>query len=151
MIALALAGEPDLLIADEITTALDSIRQAQILELLRDLATKRRMAIVVITHDISIVGTLAQRILVFLEGRVVEAGPTSAVLESPRHPYTERLVGNPAAEHPAIGGDNSSLGCCYADRCPLAEDRCWQTPPDLLPLGEFHEVRCPPRARNGQS
>jgi peptide/nickel transport system ATP-binding protein len=151
MIALALAGEPGLLIADETTTALDSIRQAQILELLRELAATREMAVLMITHDISIVGALAGRTLVFLDGRVIEAGPTSVLLEQPRHPYSERLVGRVPAEPSAGSRAVDSRGCCYADRCPFAEDECWNTPPDLLPLGEFHQVRCPPRVRNGRS
>jgi oligopeptide/dipeptide ABC transporter ATP-binding protein len=151
MIALALAGEPGLLIADETTTALDSIRQAQILELLRELAATREMAVLMITHDISIVGALAGRTLVFLDGRVIEAGPTSALLEQPRHPYSERLIGRAPAELSAACDGVDSRGCCYADRCPVAEDECWNTPPDLLSIGEFHEVRCPPRVRNGRS
>jgi oligopeptide/dipeptide ABC transporter ATP-binding protein len=147
-----------LLIADETTTALDSIRQTQILELLRSLAAKREMAVMMITHDISIVGTLADRTLVFLEGRVVETAPTSALLEKPRHPYSERLVGiltgeplAAAAGRPRGSDEDGSRGCCYADRCPIVEDDCRSTSPDLLPVGEFHSVRCPPRARNGRS
>ena len=153
MIALALAGEPGLLIADETTTALDSIRRAQILELLKSLAAKREMAVMMITHDISIVGTVAERSLVFLNGQVVEEAPTSILLENSRHPYSACLVGTlPTEPFQAAGGrENDPTGCSYADRCPFAEDDCRNTPPALLPIDESHAVRCPPRARNGRS
>ena len=92
MIAMALANEPDILIADEPTTALDVTIQAQILALLRDLRARLGMALLLITHDLTIVRKMADRVAVMTEGEIVEAGPTAAIFDRPRHPYTRRLL-----------------------------------------------------------
>jgi len=135
MIAIALAGEPELLIADEPTTALDVTIQAQILALLHDLQSTRRMTVILITHDIGVVARVCQDVAVFYAGRVVETGPVRELLRTPRHPYTQGLLaslptaagkGRPLTTLP--GGVPSALrpivGCSLAPRCPRAFDRC---------------------------
>ena len=92
MIAMALANEPDLLIADEPTTALDVTIEAQILKLLRDLKARFGMALLLITHDLGIVRKMADRVLVMTQGEIVEAGPTAEIFERPQHAYTRRLL-----------------------------------------------------------
>ncbi|SNT05351.1 dipeptide/oligopeptide/nickel ABC transporter permease/ATP-binding protein [Antarctobacter heliothermus] len=134
-IAMALANDPDIIIADEPTTALDVTVQAQILSLLDDLRRSRGLAIVFITHDFGVVGQLCDRVAVMYAGRIVEEGPTQAVLEAPTHPYTARLM----ACVPELGGgkrrleaipglppvvDNLPMGCAFADRCDRVQADC---------------------------
>ena len=144
MIAIALAGEPDLLIADEPTTALDVTIQAQILDLLGDLVSRLRMGLLLVTHDLGVVAQTCQRVCVMYAGRIVESGPTAAVLAEPRHPYTEGLlrsmptVDGPRRTLPSIPGtvptvDRMPSGCRFHPRCPLAEDRCAEQVPPLAP------------------
>ncbi len=141
MIAMALASEPKLLIADEPTTALDATIQAQILDLLRDLQQQLGMAILLITHDLGVVGEMADSLVVMYGGTVVEVGPAAEVLTEPRHPYTEALLRS--VPHlgmardqplPVIPGfvpapDQCLSGCRFAPRCAYAFAACDKEPP----------------------
>ena len=131
MIAIALLCQPDLLIADEPTTALDVTVQAQILELLQRLRREFGMAIVLITHDLGVVAGLCERVMVMYAGRIVEKGPIEPLFDDPRHPYTlgllrsmPRLDEQTAAELTAIPGQPPNLqalpeGCAFRDRCGM--------------------------------
>ena len=134
-IAMALANEPEIIIADEPTTALDVTVQAQILALLDDLRRSRGLAIVFITHDFGVVGQLCDRVAVMYAGKIVEAGPTRAVLDAPMHPYTARLIdcvpelGGGKRRLEAIPGlppvvDKLPHGCAFADRCDRVQGLC---------------------------
>ncbi len=136
-IAMALANEPDVIIADEPTTALDVTVQAQILSLLDDLRRERGLAIIFITHDFGVVAQLCDRMAVMYAGRIVEEGPTNTVLSHPLHPYTRRLIacvpelGEGRRELAAIPGlppvvDDLPPGCAFAPRCEKARDECRQ-------------------------
>lgn len=136
-IAMALVNDPDVIIADEPTTALDVTVQAQILALLDDLRKSRGLAIVFITHDFGVVGQLCDRVAVMYAGRIVEEGQTADILDTPRHPYTARLMacvpelGEGKRRLEAIPGlppvvDNLPAGCAFADRCHKAQDACRQ-------------------------
>ncbi|MCU6669341.1 ABC transporter ATP-binding protein [Enterobacteriaceae bacterium H4N4] len=155
MIAMAIATSPSLLIADEPTTALDATIQAQILDLLDALKQETGMGIVIITHDLSVVARLCQRVVVLYAGQVVEETDVYTLFERPRHPYTRALLAaRPSADHPPktplaeIGGQVPSLhalpqGCTYADRCPLAQPRCRGQAPELRAVGrDTQRVRC---------
>ena len=153
MIAIALAAEPDLLIADEPTTALDVTIQKQILDLLRDLQTERRMAMLLITHDLGIVTEMAHRVALMYAGQIVEVARTEEFFARPLHPYAQMLLaalpefakrGRPLA---AIAGTVPPLyrefvGCRLADRCPQVMPACRGTPPELISLDAAHLVRC---------
>ncbi len=140
MIATALLCEPELLIADEPTTALDVTVQAQILELLRQLQRELGMAIALITHDLGVVAGLADRILVMYAGRIVEQGPALPIFDDPQHPYTlgllssmPRLDAAMAGELSAIPGQPPNLqalpaGCAFRERCDFAFERCAERP-----------------------
>jgi peptide/nickel transport system ATP-binding protein len=144
MIALALACRPALMIADEPTTALDVIMQAQVLELLGRLRSELGLALILISHDLAVLAQACDRLAVMYAGRIVEAGPSAEVLGSPQHPYTKRLLDSV----PAIGGaralaepipgappDDRPAGCRFRPRCPYAADRCLEDPPlrEVLP------------------
>jgi oligopeptide/dipeptide ABC transporter ATP-binding protein len=141
MIAMALALEPEVLIADEPTTALDVTIQAQILRLLEDLNRERRLATILITHDLGVVAEVADRVLVMYAGRVVEQGTLDEIFYDPQHPYTWGLLGSltridrPRPRRlPQIGGAPPSLlslppGCSFRPRCPHRFDRCAELPP----------------------
>ena len=142
MIAMALAGEPELLIADEPTTALDVTVQAQILELMRSLVRDRNMALLLITHDLGVVRELCERAVVLYAGRVVEEAPVAQLLSRPLHPYTSGLSASiPSIMErrrrlPQIQGtppDAATLppGCAFAPRCPVALERCHADLPAL--------------------
>lgn len=151
MIAMALSLEPDVLIADEPTTALDVTIQAQILRLLDDLNTQRDLAVILITHDLGVVAEVADRVLVMYAGQVVEDAGVDDIFYDPRHPYTWGLFGSltplDTPQHsrlPQIGGAPPSLlslpsGCRFAPRCPHSFDRCGEPPPLT---GEGHLDRC---------
>ncbi len=154
MIAMALLCEPDLLIADEPTTALDVTIQAQIVDLLRDLSSGSSMAIAIITHDLGVVAGMADRILVMYSGRIVETGTTEEIFHDPRHPYTRgllRSVPRLDVEHPdqlsPICGQPPNLqrlptGCPFQDRCPRSGSLCREKTPDLTPLGSDRGAAC---------
>jgi oligopeptide transport system ATP-binding protein len=142
MIAIALLCEPEVLIADEPTTALDVTVQAQILELLLQLKRDLGMAIVLITHDLGVVAGLSDRVMVMYAGRIVEEGPVDAMFEAPQHPYTLGLLGStPSLEEQTaalrtIPGQPPNLqalppGCSFNDRCPFAFERCIEERPRL--------------------
>jgi peptide/nickel transport system ATP-binding protein len=153
MIAIALAAEPDLVIADEPTTALDVTIQKQILDLLRDLQRASGMAMLLITHDLGIVSQMAHRVALMYAGQIVEVAKTDEFFARPLHPYAQMLFaalpdtakrGQPLA---AIAGtvprlDQEFAGCRFADRCPRAFDECPGTPPALYVPGAGHQVRC---------
>lgn len=153
MIAIALAGEPDLLIADEPTTALDVTTQAQILGLLKRLQAETGMAMLLITHDLGVVAETADHAAVMYAGRIVEQGPVDALLTHPAHPYTAGLLASlaietlpPGARLPEIPGTVPPLasmprGCAFAPRCAHAQDDCRATPPALRRIGNS-QVAC---------
>jgi oligopeptide/dipeptide ABC transporter ATP-binding protein len=153
VIALALAGQPRLLIADEPTTALDVTIQAQIVDLLQDLQAREGMAMIFVSHDLGLVAGLAHRICVLYAGEVVEEGPAAEVLASPRHPYTRALLDCvPEIEGELItprgipGRMPSPLAppphCRFADRCTLADARCRAAPVPLHPVAPGRTSRC---------
>lgn len=153
MIAIALAGEPDLLIADEPTTALDVTTQAQILSLLKRLQAETGMAMLLITHDLGVVAETADRAAVMYAGRIVEQGPVDALLTRPAHPYTAGLLASlaietlpPGARLPEIAGTVPPLtamppGCAFAPRCAFVQDNCRATTPALRHTGNG-DVAC---------
>ncbi len=151
-IAMALANEPDVIIADEPTTALDVTVQAQILSLLDDLRRARGLAIIFITHDFGVVAQLCEKVAVMYAGRIVEEGPTKSVLQAPAHPYTKRLIacvpelGAGRRELPSIPGlppvvDNLPKGCAFAPRCEKAKESCHSGEVCLRGMGP-RSVRC---------
>ncbi len=157
MIAMALATQPELLIADEPTTALDVTIQAQILDLMRDLRDRSNTAIIFITHDLGVVAEMAEQVAVMYAGQVVEYTDVQSIYAEPRHPYTVGLLesipklGERKARLAVIPGTVPSLvdlppGCRFAGRCvPRVEHElsiCTEVDPDLLPVSESHEVRC---------
>ncbi|MCO6008095.1 ABC transporter ATP-binding protein [Actinoallomurus purpureus] len=148
LIAIAIGGEPDLLIADEATTALDVVVQAEVLDLLARLRAERGLSLLLVTHDLAVVAETCDRVLVFYAGELVESGPTEQVLRSPAHPYTEALlrVAAPGSVEvlpgrpPPTGAELP--GCRFADRCPYAEDRCTARPVALRTTGDGRAARC---------
>jgi peptide/nickel transport system ATP-binding protein len=153
MIAMALALEPKLLIADEPTTALDVTIQAQILELMRMLREETGTAIILITHDLGVVAELAQDVAVMYAGRIVEKAPVEALFAEPQHPYTIGLLGSIPKLHldqdrlAAIEGQvpdplSAREGCRFAPRCPFATDKCRSEDPPLRVISPGHEAAC---------
>jgi peptide/nickel transport system ATP-binding protein len=153
MIALALAGEPELLVADEPTTALDVTIQAQVLDLLRALQTERGMAILLITHDLGVVAGMAHRVAVMYAGQIVEVAERGPFFRTPQHPYSRKLfaalpgTAKRGVELEVIPGQVPALsgefaGCRFADRCEHAFDRCRTEPPGWTRLAAGHVVRC---------
>jgi peptide/nickel transport system ATP-binding protein len=153
MIAMALACEPRLLIADEPTTALDVTIQAQILELMRTLQSETGTAVILITHDLGVVAEVADDVVVMYAGRVVERAPVRELFEQPQHPYTVGLLGS----IPRLDVERTRLasiegqvpnplrrpaGCKFADRCPFVIARCRAEDPPLLEVGSQHESAC---------
>ena len=148
-IALALAGEPSLLLADEPTTALDVSVQALILELLRELCAQSGIGLVLVTHDMAVAREMADRVAVMYAGRIIEEGPTDTILDAPRHPYTQALLRSYAGVRhrvsplPSLPGapprlDFEPSGCAFADRCPTAVDRCRMVPPPRVRTARGH-------------
>jgi peptide/nickel transport system ATP-binding protein/oligopeptide transport system ATP-binding protein len=153
MIAMALACDPSLLIADEPTTALDVTIQAQILDLLRDLRRRLGMAVLIITHDLGVVAELADEVLVMYAGRIVEQAAVAALFHDPQHPYTIGLLGSiprldvERERLATIEGTVPSLidrvsGCRFAPRCPFAEPQCRSEAPPLRAIEPGHLVAC---------
>ena len=153
MIAMALACEPDLLIADEPTTALDVTIEAQILDRLRDLQTERDMGMLLITHDLGVVVETCDRVAVMYAGQIVETGTVDEVFRDPGHPYTRRLLAAiPDAKRrdgrlEAIEGNVPDLvdmpdACYFAPRCPHAHDTCYDGVPEQRDIGGSQRARC---------
>ena len=152
MIAMALACEPRLLIADEPTTALDVTIQAQILDLMRTLRAETGTAIILITHDLGVVAELADDVVVMYSGRIVERAPVDRLFAEPQHPYTIGLLGSIPQLHlaqdrlAAIEGQVPSTspvaGCQFHPRCPFAEAQCRREEPALVRLANAHEAAC---------
>ena len=154
VIAMALSCDVDILLADEPTTALDVTVQAQILALLRELRTRTRAAIVLVTHDLGVIAEVADRVLVMYAGRVVEQTDVTRLFSHARHPYTEGLrrsivpLEGPLPERlPSIGGNPPNPaalppGCAFAPRCAYAFERCSTAPPPLAPVAPEHLAAC---------
>ena len=152
MLALALAAEPSLLIADEPTTALDVTVQAEVLDLLRDLRKQFGLSLLLITHDLGVVAEMADRVAVMYCGRIVEEAPTATLLASPAHPYTRGLIasvpgGTPGQRLASIPGTVPPLGkfgggCTFTPRCPDKFDPCPTDVPAVTAIGAGHTVRC---------
>lgn len=153
MIAMAMSCEPDLLIADEPTTALDVTIQAQILDLMRKLNDEKETAILLITHDLGVVAEICDRVIVMYSGQVVEEGTVREVLNKPSHPYTKGLI----KSIPKMGEKNQALysikgtvprpkkdriGCRFASRCDYAFSRCFTESPELYELENNRKSRC---------
>ena len=157
MIAIALACNPKLLIADEPTTALDVTIQAQILELMRDLKHRVGAAIVLITHDLGVVAEVAERVIVMYAGRKVEEAAVGLLFNNPKHPYTQGLLGSMPKLGSSLHGQETRLaeipglvpslkqkipGCVFASRCPKATDLCAQVAPALEEKAPGHVAAC---------
>jgi peptide/nickel transport system ATP-binding protein len=158
MIAMALACNPRLLIADEPTTALDVTIQAQILDLMRDLKTRLGSAIMLITHDLGVVAEMAQRVVVMYAGRKVEEAPVNEIFANPMHPYTRGLLGAvPKLGSSLVEGGRGKLaeiaglvpslrkpivGCAFAGRCSMVTDFCRQVAPAIEAKAPRHSVAC---------
>ncbi len=155
MIAMAIAANPRLLIADEPTTALDVTTQAQILDLLRQLQAQLGMAMLFISHDLSVVKEVCERTAIMYLGHIIEEGPTQRVLAEPRHPYTRGLV----ASAPSMAADRRThrlsvipgrvpglaekpTGCYFSPRCLLADERCHREPAPVVQVDTQHMARC---------
>ncbi len=161
VIALALAAQPELIVADEPTTALDVSIQAQIIALLKGLTKQQGAAVMLVTHDMGVIAEACDRVVVMYAGRVVEVGPVAEVIHRPAHPYTVGLMGSiPAMDQERerlmqIDGAMPRLnaipaGCAFNPRCPQVMDRCRSQRPDLLPAGAtraacwLHDARVAP-------
>ncbi|MHA6530775.1 ABC transporter ATP-binding protein [Paenibacillus sp. BAC0078] len=153
MIAMAMVCNPQLLIADEPTTALDVTIQAQILDLMRELQQTEGMSILMITHDLGVVAEMCDRVVIMYAGQIVEEADVATLFGKPLHPYTRGLL----ASLPQLAGDNDRLpsipgqvpnpanlpsGCRFAPRCPVAVERCWTERPELLETRPGHSCRC---------
>lgn len=153
LIAIAVAADPQLLVADEATTALDVAVQAEVLELLRRLRAERGLALLLVTHDLAVVAEVCDRVVVFYGGELVEEGPTAEVLAAPRHPYTaallrvaslgdwERRTLAVIPGQPPVPGANPP-GCRFADRCDYATAACVQAPVAIVEHDDGRRVRC---------
>ncbi|HJO38195.1 MAG: ABC transporter ATP-binding protein [Vicinamibacterales bacterium] len=153
MIAMALVLDPDLVVADEPTTALDTVTQAQIVGLLRRLQREMKIATVFISHDLSVLAQICDRLMVMYAGQIVETADVADLFHSPCHPYTKALLGSfpditaaprPMSPLPGKPPELSSppRGCRFHPRCPESDARCEQVEPDLLGVGAGRQVRC---------
>jgi oligopeptide/dipeptide ABC transporter ATP-binding protein len=151
MIAVALAANPSLVIADEPTTALDATVQAEILELLREMRRMFQLSLLLITHDLGVVAEMADRVAVMYGGRVIEQAPTRTLFSTPAHPYTQALLASipgarPGARLTSIPGSVPAIaampaGCAFGPRCPRRFDACIEVPP-MIDVGPAHDARC---------
>jgi len=162
MIAIAMSCDPEVLVADEPTTALDVTIQAQILELMKKLNRDKGTAILLITHDLGVVSEMCNRVCVMYAGKVVEEGDVRTILKFPKHPYTQGLIRSlPKMQDReerlySIPGNvpkpgSIKDGCRFAARCPDVFDRCYQEDPELLTLSEGHSCRCFLYEKEGES
>ena len=154
VLARALSTNPELLICDEATSALDVSVQAQILNLLKDLQSELKLSYIFITHDLSVVQYLADRVAVMYLGRIVEEGTTEEIFKSPKHPYTQALlsaapqISNDGKQKKIIlEGDvpspiNPPVGCHFHPRCPKTKPECAQAYPDSVPFSNTHSCKC---------
>lgn len=153
MIAMALIADPQLIIADEPTTALDVTIQAQILRLLRELCETRGISVLFITHDLGVVSQICDRSAVLYAGKVVETAPTDVIMHNPQHPYTQGLLsalprsgrkGQPlqAIEGTVPANPGAISGCVFASRCPEVFEKCHDVHPPFYPAGEEHHSAC---------
>ena len=153
MIAMALAGEPELLIADEPTTALDVTIQAQILDLLSEVRRETKMAMVLISHDLSVIAQQCDRVTVMYAGRTIEAADAGDIFRSAHHPYTRGLIDSipefdtPVERLNAIAGQvpepgSLTTGCSFEPRCQRAQTNCRSAMPQMMPLGSSNQVAC---------
>jgi peptide/nickel transport system ATP-binding protein len=154
MIAMGLANNPALLIADEPTTALDVTIQDQIVELLRDLNANLGTSILLITHNLALVASLCSRVLVMYAGRILEEGPTASIFDNPQHPYTWLLLRSIPRLDSAEGDRLMAIegqppnprdlpsGCKFHPRCPFAIERCAVDEPPLAEIAPGHKTRC---------
>ena len=161
MIAMALIGDPDLLIADEPTTALDVTVQAQILGLIQELQKKKNMSIILITHDLAVASSFCSRVIVMYAGHVMEEGPMAQFIANPVHPYAQGLLsstpvlGDARERLDAIGGQPPNLknvpaGCPFAPRCPKRMDICRREMPPCVNVGPQHNAYCWLCAQKGE-
>jgi len=152
-IAMALSCEPDLLIADEPTTALDVTVQAQILDELQSLKEEFDTSVLLITHNLAVVAETCDRVNVMYAGEIVERADATELFENPQHPYTQSLLEtvprleDPDRELSAIPGNIPDLidipyACHFAPRCPEATEECFETPPDFREVGDEHVAAC---------
>jgi oligopeptide/dipeptide ABC transporter ATP-binding protein len=146
MIAMALAGDPTLLIADEPTTALDVTIQAQILELIEELRQERGLAMILITHDLGIIAQTADNVAVMYAGKIVEYTDVKTLFAEPKHPYTVGLLSAVHDLRPIPGNVPNPLeeipGCSFHPRCPSAKKICRREVPSLLTVASGHQTRC---------
>jgi peptide/nickel transport system ATP-binding protein len=153
MIAMALALDPDLIIADEPTTALDVVTQAQVIKLLRELQRKLDVSIIMISHDLSILGQACDRIIIMYAGKIAEVGDVDILFREPLHPYTQALLNS----FPDIKGEKKLLaglpgsppdllnppdGCRLHPRCPQAQNICKEAEPKMMDISSNHSVAC---------
>jgi oligopeptide/dipeptide ABC transporter ATP-binding protein len=152
VIGMSLAGDPDLLIADEPTTALDVTIQAQVLDLIKGLRDETGAAIILITHDLGVVAEICDRVAVMYAGKIIEQASVEELFEHPKHPYTKGLLGSlpkPGSRErlTPIEGMPPNLhdlpnGCRFVERCPFAMEVCKQKLPELIRYGDDHQVAC---------
>ena len=154
MIAMSLACEPDILIADEPTTALDVTIQAQILDLIKSLQKRSNMSVILITHDLGVIAENCDDVVVMYAGRVAEKAMVKELFKNPQHPYTQglltsipQLAEKSKTSLPTIPGQVPSLlnmpkGCRFADRCPVVEDICTKKIPEEYNVGKNHTIAC---------
>jgi peptide/nickel transport system ATP-binding protein len=153
MIAIAISCDPQLLVADEPTTALDVTIQAEVIELLLRLRDQRGLAVLFVSHDLAVITELCDRIVVFYAGEVVESGPAQQIAQHPRHPYTQALLRVASVgdfrrrelevipgQPPPVGADIA--GCRFAERCPVAVPACSASEVHPVPVSYRHDVRC---------
>jgi len=160
LIALALACKPELVFADEPTTALDVTVQAEILDLIESLQAEMNMSVVLISHNLNLIGERCGRVLVFYAGKIIEEAETAELFKHPAHPYTVGLFGSLLSIHQDGKADPKTMpgevpnmledirSCSFAPRCPYAETRCFEREPELVPVGPGHYCSCH-RSLNG--
>jgi peptide/nickel transport system ATP-binding protein len=153
MLAMAMTLKPELLIADEPTTALDVTIQAQVLDLMRELVKETKMSVLFITHDLGVVAEMASRVIVMYAGQIVETADVRTLFTSPLHPYTKGLLNSTPRMHGSIEklspipgsvppAGSFPEGCRFAARCPMAKPECSASMPELRDIGSGHQVRC---------